>query len=94
MIVRQEKENGPVSNETGGAIPVSASSLVAMLDHDRPVMVVPVMMPAAIPVMMAVALDHDGFGAGNRRRRNRDRTDGSNDISKLLHVVLLLRSED
>jgi hypothetical protein len=41
----------------------------------------------AIPVM-ATALDDDGLGTGYCRRRDRDSTEGCDDISKLLHVVL------
>ena len=69
--------------------------LVAMFDHDTVVMVMPAIVPATIMVMPAVAaLDHDLFGISNGRRRDRNRTNSGNNISKLLHGVLLLRSED
>ena len=73
-----------------GAIPVSALAFVAVvLDDHRPVVMVPVMMP----IMMTVAFDHDGLGAGNGRRRDGDRTDCGDNVSKFLHVVLLHVSE-
>jgi hypothetical protein len=73
-----------------GAIPVSALAFVAMvLDDHRPVVVVPVMMP----IMMTVPLDHNGLGVGNGRRRDSDRTECGDNVSKLLHVVLLHVSE-
>jgi len=73
-----------------GAIPVSALFLFAMLHHDMIMMMVPAMvaMPTTIHVVMAV-LDEDRLGIGNRRRRDRNRTGCGNNISKLLHGVLL-----
>ena len=62
-----------------------ALTLVMMLDdHDLLV----VLMPAMIAMHVVAMLDHHGFSAGNRRRRNRDGTNGGNNVSKLLHVVL------
>src|ERR1700722_1254722 len=87
---RFEKENGPLVGDTSGAIPVSALALVAMvLDDHRPVVMVPVMMP----IMMTVAFDHNGLGAGDGRRRDSDRTDCGDNVSKFLHVILLHVSE-
>jgi hypothetical protein len=60
-----------------------------VLDDYRPVVVVPVMMP----IMMTVAFDHNGLSAGNGRRRDSDRTEGGDNVSKLLHVILLHVSE-
>src|ERR1700676_2337352 len=40
-------------------------------------------------MLVGTALDHDGLGARNRRRRNSDNAKGSKNVSKLLHVVLL-----
>jgi hypothetical protein len=37
-------------------------------------------------VMMGTALDHDGLGAGNRRRCDGNRAKGGKNVSKLLHV--------
>jgi hypothetical protein len=74
-----------------GAIPVSALAFVAVvLDDHRPVVVVSVMMP----IMMTVALDHNGLSVGNGRRRDSDRTDCGDNVSKFLHVVFLHVSED
>ena len=74
-----------------GAIPVSALAFVAVaLDDHRPVVMVPVVMP----IMMTVAFDHNGLSAGNGRRRDSDRTECGDNISKFLHVVLLHVSED
>src|ERR1700759_3601168 len=92
--------NGPLR----GHCRVDLAHLVAaaLLDHDAVVIpVTPALMPAivtvhadfragAVPVVMiAAALDHDGLGAGNAGRRNRDRTKRRDDITKLLHCVLL-----
>lgn len=85
---QKKKENGPANRKTGGAIPVSAFLIVMMLDDDRPVMVVPAVMPAMVPMMMTV-LDHDGFGVGNRRRGDRDRGERGDDVSKFPHGILL-----
>ncbi len=68
-----------------------------MLDHDGPVAVVPAIVPTTIvmmPAVMVATLDDDLFSVGNGRRRNRNRTDGGNGVSKFLHDVLLLQSED
>src|SRR6266436_1930267 len=97
------KKNGPLRGHSC----VGPSILVAMFDDHNPVavaMMPPTLVPAAIAMLakfgtravpvMAAALDHDGLGAGNRRRRDRDRTECCDDISKLLHVVLLTLYED
>src|SRR5262245_6900644 len=60
------------------------------------------MPPAPVPPVVAMLaklgmgtapviamLDHDGIGARNRRRRNRDRSDRRDDITRLPHAVLL-----
>jgi hypothetical protein len=85
------------------------SALVAMSldDYDPVAMTMPSAMPATVTpvfgtraitmmvsIVIATALDHDGLGARNRRRRDRDRTECCDDISKLLHVVLLTLRED
>ena len=73
-----------------GAIPVSALFLVAMPDHDPVMVMVPAIVPTTVVVMPAVTtLDDDLLGIGNGRRRDCNRTDGGNNISKLLHGVLL-----
>src|ERR1700761_5641848 len=47
----------------------------------------------AVVRMPVMAVLHDnGFSAGNRRRRNGNRSQRGNDTSKLLHCVLLLTS--
>jgi hypothetical protein len=85
-----------------GAISVSSSVFVMMTmldDHDPSVMVAmaPAFVPAAIAMvaefgtraemmMVAAALDHDVLGTCNRGRRNSDRTKGSDNVSKLLHI--------
>ena len=67
-----------------------------MLDHDPVVMMMPAIVPATVvvmPVVMTAALDDDLFSVGNGRRRDGNRADGSNNVSKFLHGVLLLQSE-
>src|SRR6185437_1835147 len=90
-----------------GAIAVSTSGIlpaVAFLDHDATMVPMPARVPMAMPaifrasaapvVMIAAALDDDSLGAGNGRRRNRDRTQRRDDITKLPHVLLLTLSRD
>src|SRR5712671_8073133 len=90
-----DQENGPLR----GHSPVKSIVMIALLDHHHPVAVTmaPSAMPAmvavhlgtrAVAIMMATALDDDGLGAGNRRRRNHDRAKGCDDKSKLLHDVI------
>src|ERR1700759_3590481 len=75
---------------------------MTLLDHDTVVIpVTPTLMPAAIAMhavfrasaipVMATALDHDGRSAGNGRGRKSDRTERRDDITKLLHAVLLTK---
>jgi hypothetical protein len=82
-----------------GAIFVSVSIVVVTMLHDHyPVVMMPAMitMPAmiahfgagAVPVMIAVP-NHDGFSTCDRWHRNGNRTKRGNDVSKLLHNVLL-----
>jgi hypothetical protein len=63
-----------------------------MLDYDP---VVAMMMPTAIvmPIVMVAMLDHDPFSVCDGWRRNSDRADSNNDVSKFLHLVLLHVSE-
>ena len=75
--------------------------VMAVLDDYYSVVMVPVaFVPAAVAmfthfgtravvVMIAAAFDHDGLRACNRWGRNSDRAKGCNDVSKLLHHVLL-----
>jgi hypothetical protein len=70
-----------------GAIPVSALAFVAVVLDDYRLVV---MVPAMMPIMMTVALDHNGLSLGNGRRRDGDRTDCGNNVSKFFHDVLLL----
>src|ERR1700730_1161604 len=97
-IESDTQANGPLR----GHCRVDLGHLVAatLLDHDAVVIpVTPAFMPAAVPTdlgacavpiaMVAATLDDDGLGAGNGRRRNRDRTERRDDITKLLHGVLL-----
>ncbi|GKT30937.1 2,5-didehydrogluconate reductase B, partial [Aduncisulcus paluster] len=71
-------------------------------DHDRSVMVVmPAAMPttvvahlgarapAAIPVMVMAALDHDGLGVRDRRNGHCKRADRCKNKTNLFHFVLL-----
>src|SRR5450631_4772708 len=44
---------------------------------------------AAMMVAVAAVPDHDGFGAGDRRRCDSNRAKCCNNVSKLLHAVLL-----
>ena len=73
-------------------------AMTALDDHD-PVVMVPAAMPAivamlaefgagAVRAVMAVPDDHS-LCTCERRRRNRERTQSGNDITKLLHDVLL-----
>src|ERR1700674_724737 len=39
-------------------------------------------------MLVGTALDHDGLGARNRRRRNSDNAKGGKNVSKLLNFVL------
>jgi hypothetical protein len=39
--------------------------------------------------IMVVMLDHQGLSTRNRRRRNGDRAQRCENVSKLLHIVLL-----
>src|SRR3981081_1324672 len=72
--------------------------VMAVLDDHHSVVMMPAVVAmfailgacAAIIVAIAV-LDNDGFGTGDRRRRYSDGNDGRDDVSKLLHDVLLLR---
>lgn len=75
--------------------------VMAVPDHDDAVVMVPAAMPAMVAMLAhfgtgAVAvmtvLDHDGLGTCQGRRRNRERTESGNDITKLLHDVLLQRN--
>jgi hypothetical protein len=54
-------------------------TVVAMLAHFG---------ASAVAVMLTVP-DHHSLCTGQRRRRNRERTESGNDISKFLHDVLL-----
>ena len=69
--------------------------VVVTMADDNPIMrampvAMPAMMPALMPAVMHAAVPHhDGFGAGDRWRRNGDRGECSNDVTKLLHIVLL-----
>lgn len=72
-----------------GAILVSALAFVAMALDDDLVMMVPMM-----PIVMMTVLDHDGLGTGNGRRRDGNRAECCNNVSKFLHVILLHVSED
>ena len=74
--------------------------VMAVLDDHHPVVMMPAVVAmfailgACAAIMIAIAVpDHDGFGTGDRRRRQTDGNDGRNDISKLLHGVLLLLSD-
>src|ERR1700736_660524 len=94
-----QKKNGPIAGPF--SLPRNSVTAIAMLDDHHPVVMVPVaFVPAAVAmfahfgtravvVMIAAAFDHDGFRACNRRPRNGDRAKGCNDVSKLLHNVLL-----
>src|ERR1700675_4735191 len=86
-----------------GAISVSSSvGVMTLLDSHHLVgaMMTPASVHAEVPMfaelgarthlmMMGTALDHDGLSACNRRRRDGNRAKGRNNVSKLLHVVLL-----
>ncbi len=73
--------------------------MVTVPDHHDAVVMMPAAMPAivtmlahfgagAIPAVMT-AIDHHSLRTCERRRRNRERTQSGNDITKLLHDVLL-----
>jgi hypothetical protein len=88
------KENGPLRGhfqiEAGASIIV-----VVMLDDHDPVVMMPTMLAvfAILSARATIAIavpDDDGFGTGDRRRRQTDGNDGRDDVSKLLHDVLLL----
>ena len=73
-----------------GAIPVSALAFVTVALDDHSLVMVPVVMPAMMPIMMMTVLDHNGLGIGNRWCCDSNRADRGNDVSKFLHGVLLL----
>ena len=93
------QENGPSRGHSVSAFWRQPSVIVMAMPDHHPVVMVPTVipMPAVIAmhfgtcaVMVAVAVpDHDGFSTGNRRRRNSDRAKRGDNVSKLLHVVLL-----
>lgn len=71
-------------------------------DHDDTVVMAPATMPAivamlaefgasAVRAVMTVP-DHHSLSTCQRRRRNCERTQSGNDITKLLHDVLLQRN--
>ena len=69
--------------------------MVAVPDNHDPVMMV--MTPAVIVMhfgtrveMVTIMSDHDVFSACDRRRRDGDRAKRGNNVSKLLHDVLLV----
>jgi hypothetical protein len=74
---------------------VASVIVTAMLDDDHPVMMVPAVIAMFAKlgmcpeVTMAAFPDHDGLGAGNRRSRDRNRAQCCNNVTKLLHDVLL-----
>src|SRR5487761_2257474 len=73
--------------------------VMAMSDHHHPVVMVPasIVAPAVIAMqvaahagMVSVAMpDHDGLGTGNRRCRDGDQAKRRDNVSELLHLVLL-----
>ena len=72
--------------------------MVMFDDHD-PIMMV--MMPAVIAMHFGAGIetvmvmsDHHFLGACNRRRGNGDRAKCSNNVSKLLHDVLLVLGKE
>src|ERR1043166_7161143 len=87
-------------------VPECRDSIAAFADHDA--VAVAMMPPATVPaivamhailrprafpvVMVAAALDHDGLRACNRRRCDGNRTKRRDDVTQLLHVVLLTNS--
>jgi hypothetical protein len=60
--------------------------MMAVLDDHHPVV-----MMMGMPITMVVTLDHDGFGAGDRRRCDREGGERGNDKTKLLHAILLFK---
>src|ERR1035437_1405615 len=95
---RRSKENGP----SRGHFRYASVFVTTMLDDDDipVVMVAPSMIAmhlgtiamhlgARAKVMMVAALDHDGLSACNRRCCDGDRAKRRNNVSKLIHVVLL-----
>jgi hypothetical protein len=71
-------------------MPASAF-VTAMFDDHHLVVMAPAMiaMHPVITMHMIVMPDHDGLGTCNRRRGNSDRAKRGDNVSKLLHVVLL-----
>lgn len=75
--------------------------VMAMLDHDDTVVMVPAAMPAIVTMLahfgagavaMVAMLDDHSLSTCQRRRRNRERTQSCNHITKFLHDVLLQRN--
>jgi hypothetical protein len=67
--------------------------VVAVLDDDDPVMMAPAMIPmfAKLGAGAAIVIDDERFSTRDRWGRDSDGNDCRDDISKLLHDVLLLR---
>jgi hypothetical protein len=63
--------------------------MMTMLDDYRPIVMMPVIMMPFMVVMHAMMLDDDRFGAGDRWRGDRNGSERGNDITKLLHTILL-----
>ena len=97
--------NGPFRGHSRVVPVSGSVFVVTMPDHHDPVGVAmtPAFVPAVIAMfaelgarvvaamMVAVAAvpDHNGFSAGDRRRCDSNRAKSCNDVSELLHTVLL-----
>jgi hypothetical protein len=63
--------------------------MMAMLDDHRPIVMMPVITMPPMVSMHAMMLDDDRFCACNRWRGDRNGSERGNDITKLLHAILL-----
>jgi hypothetical protein len=98
-----QKENGPLQGHfLCRASIIGSVFVVTVLDdhHSVGVAMTPAFVPAviamfaelgacAIALMMVAVPDHDGFSAGDRRCCDSNRAKRCNNVSKLLHTVLL-----
>jgi hypothetical protein len=93
-----QKKNGPLRDHflCRASMIVSVVVMAMLDDNDPSVVMSPAMIAMfaklgarAVTMMVAAVPDHHGFSAGDRRSRDSNRAKCRNDVSKLLHTVLL-----
>jgi hypothetical protein len=63
--------------------------MMAVLDDHRPIVMMPMVTMPPMVAMHTMMLDDDGFSACDRWRGDRNGSKRGNDITKLLHAILL-----